>query len=522
MFYRLRRLFCATCLLSIGVNSTAAQENILQYESLSLLDVIKISLENNNQIKISEVFANVSEQNIEIQEGQFDSQIQASGTFTGAENPTQNPQSSVLNIIGVDNQSSSFSGGIQKRLKSSALVSLTMSSDATGDEFSGQNFNESGSSVLGFNVTLPLWKGRGSYLTTLPLELAKLNFDASTLDLKHQIDINIFQTVANYWNYRGASETLTLLREAEKRSGKMLADIQALIDADELPRSELNVVKAQLSQRRGARLRGEQNFIDAKATLTGNLGIVLPASTDKNMPTTKLAEPDTSREAYGSLQPEALMRSTMLLRNDFSALNVRIDIASKQIELANDATKPTLNFVAGGNYKTFESNNSPFSSLNAHSYGPDWSVGISYSYALKQISAKANKQIAFLGLTQRKIEKNELQRATTADLNSALFGFIQSSKRHAEALERHQLSVQNLASERNKFSLDAATILDILTIENQLLQSELDVIQQRVNYGSILVRLMFVTGRLGDAANESFNIKELRTGKGFIEALIRN
>jgi len=241
-----------------------------------------------------------------------------------------------------------------------------------------------------------------------------------------------------------------------------------------------------------------------------------------NTPTTNLAEPGIDRKLIEFLEPEALLQNVMQIRNDFSALDVRIDIANKQIELAEDDTKPTLNLVVGGSYKAFKQDDSPLSSLDAPTFGPDWSVRLDYIHSLNQTSAKANKRIAELGLIQRQIEKSELQRSTAVDLRSALFAFVQADRRYSEAKERFELSIQNLSSERKKLLLNLATILDVLNIEDQLLQAELDIIQERVNYGSILARLMFVSGRMGGVANNTIVLEDLRDGEGFINALMGN
>lgn len=499
-------------------NLSYGQDSKIEYGELSLLDVIKISLENNNNLKITEIFADISFERIEVQEGQFDSQIQGSGRLTDSEVPFISPFDQ--SVIDLDNEGSSFSAGVQRRMKSSPLVNVTLTSDSTGDRFEGQEFNQAANTVLGLTVTVPLWRGRGSYLTTLPLELAKIDFEASSFDLKHQIDISILQSVTNYWNYRGSRETLKLLRDSEERSRVLTEEIQALINADELPKSELNVVKAQLSRRKGSRLRGELSVIDAKAALATNLGIVLSGSTEDSSPITELAEPGIDRKLFERLKPETIMENVVKIRNDFSALDSRIVIANKQIELAENETKPSLNVVVGGNYTTFKQDDQPLGSFGADRYGPNWSVQLSYVQALRQTSAKANQRIAVLGLSQRQVERSELQRATTVDLNATLFAFIQSDRRYSEARDRYELSMKNVSNERKKLLMGSSTILDVLNVEDQLLQAEIDVIQERVSYGSFLVRLLFVSGHLGGVANNTIVLEDLRTEDGFIDAVL--
>ena len=499
-------------------HSTAAT-TATSLAELTLLEAIRTTIVNNSQLKIGAVVVDIAEQSIEVEEGAFDTIITASGSASATENPT--PITDVQ-VISVDNEAQTITAGMQRRLKSSAIFDFNVSSNTSGDEAMGIAANQAGTTIAALTVTYPLWRGRGEYLTTLRLKLAKLEFEATNNDLRHQNDLSILTTVRNYWNYRGASETLEFLRQSEQRSKTLLGQINKLVAADELTRAELGVIEAQVSQRTGSRLAGEQSLIQNQASLASSLGIYLMTDTESHKPVTELPDPRLNQATLTSLTGGKLLPYILQNRKDFAAIDGRIEIADRTLDLASDATKPTLNLVVGGQYRTFEQNDDLLSSIDAPTYGPDWSVQLNYNWSLNQISAKANQRIAVLGTERRTIERDELLRAAEVDFNAASFSLLQAFRRYSEAVERESLSQKNVQNEKRKFLLDESTLLDVLNVEDQLLQAQVDVISQRVGYATSLANVMFLSGYLSQLGNDAIREADLKRADLFVSELKRN
>ena len=502
-----------------AADATTAPRPSASLAGLSLLEAIRTTIANNSQLKIGAVVVDIAEQGIEVEEGAFDTIITASSSASGTENPTP---ISADQVISIDNEAQAISAGTQRRLKSSAVFDFNVSSNNSGDEAMGVSANLVGTTTAALTVTYPLWRGRGEHLTTLRLELAKLEFEATNYDLGHQTDLSILTTVRNYWNYRGASETLALLRQSEQRSKTLLDQIIKLVEADELTRAELGVIEAQVSQRVGSRLAGEQSLIQNQASLATSLGVYLVTDPESHKPVTELPEPRLDPSALSSLSGEKLLSYIQRNRRDFAAIDERIDIADRTLELAADATKPTLNLVVGWQYRTFEQDDDFFGSVSAPTYGPDWSVQLNYNWSLNQTSAKANQRIAVLGIEQRKIEREELMRAAEVDFNAASFSLLQAFRRYNEAVERMALSETNVENEQRKFLLDEGTLLDVLNVEDQLLQAQVDVISQRVSYATSLANVMFLSGYLSHLGNDAIREADLKRADVFVSELNRS
>lgn len=79
--------------------------------------------------------------------------------------------------------------------------------------------------------------------------------------------------VSSYWNVVAATKQLEVLREAESRATALTESIQSLIDADRLPRADINDVKANMAAREANRVAGEQQLVEARQQLAIDMGL---------------------------------------------------------------------------------------------------------------------------------------------------------------------------------------------------------------------------------------------------------
>ncbi|WP_197484029.1 TolC family protein [Halioglobus sp. HI00S01] len=486
------------------------------FEKLSVIGAIETAVANNSQLRLARLATAGSRENISVEEGQFDSLLSASASYKSSEDPSpiQDANGGLVDVIGVDGESYLFDSTVQKRLKSSPIVSFGVTSDGAARDFEGRRIDEVGRSALGLSITFPLWQGRGRYLTTLPIELAKLDYEASQRDLYYQVDLLALQTVTDYWRYRGAVDSLGILRETREQSEKTVENVQKLIDLHELPRSELGLVEAQLAQRRSSLLSGEQSVIDAKNALATSMGVILPPTTpEQDNPVDELATPSDAVKKLGGINELELLDSIKEFRDDFLAVTKRLDLAEKQVELAKDATRPDLDLVFAGNVKTYDDEQALFRSATGPTFGPDWEVRLDFLWAPGQTSNKARQRITELSRQQRRYELMELERSTRANLKATIFALQQSQLRYREAQERVSLNQKNLQNERRKVRLNAGTVLDVLNVQDRLLVSELDLIQEQVNYSIVLAQLRFLSGRMTSGEGNSIKLADLQRGE---------
>ena len=96
-------------------------------------------------------------------------------------------------VIGIENESFGLSVGVQKKTPSGPIVELYSQSQGYRDEVDARTLTAYNSATVGVRVTIPIWRGRGEYLTTLPLKLAQLEFETTQLELQFAIESLVLQ-----------------------------------------------------------------------------------------------------------------------------------------------------------------------------------------------------------------------------------------------------------------------------------------------------------------------------------------
>ncbi len=497
------------------IGSSPNVSSVVKLSELSLLQAVNTAVLHNPQLKIGEVGVDVASEQIEVQEGAFDVAVVAQGSASTAENPL----SIGTDIAGINNDAQTLNAGLRRMFRSGATLDFQVSTSGSGDEFQGATANETAMSTAALTITYPLWRGRGEYMTTARLEVSKLEFESATFELGHRTDQSILATLNSYWGYRGAYDSLRLLIEAERRSKDLFDEIEKLIRADEIPKSELSTIQAQVSQRSGSRLNGEIQLIQSRTALANNLGVILDSDLTTNRPVTELPEPHLDESLLLQLTGRAVLPYVRANRKDFVAIGRRIEVADRIAEVSTDGTRPSLNLVVGGQYQKFEQNDDLFKSLSASTFGPGWSVRLEYDWTINQTAAKANERIAMLGSYRRKVERDELVRAAEIDFDTALFSLSRAYRGNLEATSRLQLSQAIVENEQRKFYLGEATLLDVLNVGDRLLEAEIDQISKRVNYSTALSNMMFLSGYLSRIGSAAITERQLKQASLMIEEL---
>src|SRR5207244_1777288 len=68
--------------------------------------------------------------------------------------------------------------------------------------------------------------------------------------IAHVAQLQSFAVIDAYWTLVGADAELTLFRDAEARSQRMLSETQVLVQADQRPRGDLRALEAGYASRR--------------------------------------------------------------------------------------------------------------------------------------------------------------------------------------------------------------------------------------------------------------------------------
>ena len=303
---------------------------------------------------------------------------------------------------------------------------------------------------------------------------------------------------------------MQIIAESEARGQEFVDAVTTLVQADKLPRSEINQAQANLSGRAAGRIAVEQEATEARS----NLALAMGLSPEQlaQLPPPADDFPDGVNQPPPSLSPErvrSLIGLALTRRADYLAAEKTREAADVIRRSVSDRLRPQLDLTISGGYSTLREGRRPnefLASPFTRMKGPNAVVGFRYALppanrlALGQAAeAEAFYQQALLLRTEQgRVIANGVVNALTA-----IFTGVNRLNRANEAVTAYQAALEG---ERDKLSLGVGSIIDILTIEGRLTQALLDFVSAQQAYAVSLVQMRYAGGMLvePDQATHSF------------------
>jgi outer membrane protein len=352
----------------------------------------------------------------------------------------------------------------------------------------------------GVVVNIPLLKGRGRSVVDAGESAAGLEVSASQFDLNQLVAQLITNTVTSYWSLVAASRNLAIARDAEERGKTYVSNVQALIDAGRVPRSDANVVRANLAQRSAARIAAEQQVAAARQQMALDMGFApeqmldVPDPADDFPNGENLPLPSDSIPALRRGIDDAITR-----RADLRAAVRREAEQRTLLKAANNGLRPQLDFSFGLGFSGL-SEGLPFGSFistpasNVH--GADSFVGLNYTFPRANSLARGKLLQAQATARQAELLTSEASRKVSAAVIVAIKAVRHNMMQLKDARESVEAFTSALAGEREKYRLGIGSVVNILTVEDQLNQALLSQVQAQLAYAASLTNLRLATGTL--------------------------
>jgi len=379
--------------------------------------------------------------------------------------------------------------------------SFTNVDRSTNDLLGPLPFN---TSQVGIQAIFPLMRGRGEKAVAATELAREIEVHSREYDLDHTKEQLLANTAVAYWNLVAAKRQLQVATGSEQRGKVLLDTVQALIDADEVPRADIYQVKANLADRVANRFTFEQAVVQAREDLGLSMGLSPDEILHIGDPADDFPLLDESIAATGAedLTPY-YVQEAMNNRPDLTAAQKR-EVEARMLLLgAQNATKPQLNFQFTTGYTQLRENDSAagfFQSLFTSSHGPDLSGGIVYQFSHSNNVAKGQLLQAQSRLREAELQTTDLSRQVTAAVSTATFNVRTSIMRVKSAEEAVEAFQKALEGEREKFRLGQASLTEVLTVEDRLTQALASKVNAEQTNALALAALWLATGTLAGGA----------------------
>jgi outer membrane protein TolC len=497
-----------------------AQPTVMRFDSkgLSLVDAVRLTLENDPAIKLTEAAHQGAQGALQAEAGLFDSALRAGGTFERTQSALTATQldearalrdsvpPSVRAALGeVPEDLWSRDGGVQlrfDRLTRSGLyfapfvnlrytASNYVGKSSTNPLEGGLGVNPLYQAQVGFDVVLPLARGRGAAAVAAGERAARYDLEASRLAMLHQRSASVLDTVLAYWEVKAAADQVDVLRRSVELQTTLGGMVRSLIAARERPRADEARVLASTAAAQARLEQAQRRLSDARLALARVMGVAL--ADPQSLPMAADAFPAS---------PAGLTTEVNALRTlSDSAVGQRLDrkaaasLESSGLALVDGArldTRSLMNLSASGWGGAAHENSASLSAWTV----PNARVALDYERPLGNNAAKGRQQEAEARLKQNRIQTADLSRQIGLSVTRDATALASAAQRLRWAEEAVKSYDQTIRDEQAKLKGGDSSLVDTILTEQQTTAARLELVAAQQEYASLLARLRFEAGLL--------------------------
>ena len=316
----------------------------------------------------------------------------------------------------------------------------------------GVNFSQAN-----FQITFPLLRGRGQEVVTARERGAGMDYDAALLDMNQTVANVVLNVAQDYWGLVAAKKRLQVALDSEARGRSLVAMTQALIDASQLPRIEMDNAAANLADRVSQRVAADAALVAAREQLALSAGIP-GAEVARGLDATDEFPVSTEVEAppEGSHVVGEWLENARRYRADMLASTKRLQSATTRRIAALDQIRPSLGLVGTVGYNGLRQGRTLWQYLGSPfpaAAGLNASVGLQYTFAPANDAAKGQLEMASAAISGAKAQLDDLERSVRSSIVVAVENLRSSVLRlrtTRETVDSYQLA---LDGEREKLKL---------------------------------------------------------------------
>lgn len=486
---------------------------------LSLRSYLELVMTNHPDVQIQILTVLQSENSIQAAFSPFDPTLALDFNANRSTNPSQD-QLQGGDVISSLRQNGGFTYRHTLDTGTNYQVSFTGLKTASSSSF--RTFNPSIQDTLQFRITQPLLRDRGRGIQRIPILIARARYDNSQSTAKQRVLNLIAQAENTYWQVVSNRESLNVqennleLRSQFLQRSQRELELGAISPLD-IYQPEQNYANAQVSVTR-ARYQLQQ----AEDRVRRQIGADLDPEI-RNLPLvlTESADPPIYMPTF---EPEESIRKALLMRPEIRLSRTTLAIDDYNIKRDTNAQRPDLALTAqysatglGGNlYENSILGAGASQLISAGGFPaamdqlfrfafPTYSVGLQLNLPLRNRRAAVALANSVLQKKRNMYELRALEQEVRLDVLNAITGVELSKAAIQQAAVALDFSQKRLDAEQRKYDLGVSTAFIVLDAQDDLVQSQADLLQESIGYRRAIVTLMQATGELLEARGISLD-----------------
>jgi outer membrane protein TolC len=484
-------LRCALLLCSGLLHGAAGAQ-----ASLSLTEAIRLALVRSPDIDLQRAQQRVNEGQAISAAAPFDTVTSAGAGSQRDLRPLRADERLKYFNAGPDQQVNldSLQFGASRLLESGALLSGAYVYGRTVDNLqSALNVPRQDVDRLSFTLRLPLQRNtaRDARATR---NAAELEADAARRDTEQTVARTIYNVTQNYWDWSARQSAAAVAVSAEARMLQLKSETEKLIEQDELPPAELNLLQAAVTERVAARIGAQQRERDARFAL----GRLYGMNADETAALGGAAEapPEQARDAS---QLEALRRVAVDQRADLQSLRLREQAMLARLDAARENNKPAVDLEVSGYYAGLKEGTRGLpatSDPTVRTAGPGVSAKVSLQWPIENSANQGALRVASASADAARVRRITLEQTILGNVEAAYQNYaavIAQLRASNETVQRYRTALRDIQTKR---LLGSATLIDVLNLEDRLNTAILARLQYQQGYAAARAQILFETGAL--------------------------
>jgi outer membrane protein TolC len=481
---------------------------------LSLRSYVDLVLANNTDIQIQRVSVEIPRNAILRGYGIFDPLLRATFQSTRQKNPTNDLLAGAATL---NSLSQPLSVTASQMLPTGTQWNFGFAATKTSTNNVFQTWNPAINTNLEFGFSQPLWRGRGMFITKLPITIAQSRLRQSEYNIQEQVLRLVLQAENAYWdvifqreNLKVQEQNLALNEQSLKRARRELelgaiSELEIFQPEAQYKNAEIAVTQARFRLQAAEDVLRRQISADLDPSIR-NLPIVLTE--------------DVAGPVQTALDREELVEKALRQRPDLRAARQSLDIDDLTIRGAVNSLKPDVRITGG--YGTFgrggtfnETENVVIGNSRTpqiisvvpgglgdaldqlFGFGfPTYRLGIQLNLPLRDRRAAADYADAVVSKRLDLLRlRNQEQTARLEVLNA--INDVERSKASVElARVALDLAQKRLEGDQKRYDLGTITLFFLLSAQQDYNQAQSNLVNQTVQYRRSQTNLLRVTGDL--------------------------
>ena len=358
-------------------------------------------------------------------------------------------------------------------------------------EFGGLGIEPLSNGKIGFDVVLPLLRGRGRDSVAAAETASKYDLEATRLDLLFQHSRSVLDTIQAYWQARAAAGQVDVLRRSVEIEGELATITRALIAANEKPRSDETRILAATADARSRYEAAQRQLTEARINLAQVMGVALADALAIPLASDPYPQPPADLQ----IDPQAyamFIREAVAKRFDRQAV-LKAEASGKAlVEGARIETRPILDVNASAWGTSVQESSLGYGSWVFRS----GSVGLSLEKPFGNNTAGGLLELRRASLRRTQIDSANVERV----VGLSVIQLSESLKVAADRLRSSEEAVRNydetLTNEQARLKSGDSSLLDTILTEQQATSARLAYVAAQQEYASLLAMLRHEAGLL--------------------------